>query len=105
MEQRRWMFLSNHAHVLVALEADPDVLLRDVAVLVGITERAVHQVIVDLEVAGVVARTRVGRRNHYTINRAAHLRHPLEADVAVGALLDLVLGTRPNRRPRATKEQ
>ncbi|MDQ5841809.1 MAG: MarR family transcriptional regulator [Chloroflexota bacterium] len=105
MEQRRWMFLSNHAHVLVALEADPDVLLRDVAVLVGITERAVHQVIVDLEVAGVVARTRVGRRNHYTINRGARLRHPLEADVAVGALLDLVLGTRHNRRPRATTEQ
>lgn len=105
MEQRRWMFLSNHAHVMVALEADPDVRLRDVAALVGITERAVQKVIVDLELAGVVARTRVGRRNHYTINRGARLRHPLEADVVVGALLDLVLGTRRGRRPRATKEQ
>jgi len=103
MELRQWTFLSNHAHVMVALEADPDVLLRNVAALVGITERAVHQIIVDLELAGVVARTRVGRRNHYTINRVARLRHPLEADVAVGALLDLVLGTRHNRRPRATK--
>ena len=99
------MFLSNHAHVMVALEADPDVRLRDVATLVGITERAVHQVIVDLELAGVIVRTRVGRRNHYTINRAARLRHPLEADVAVGALLDLVLETRRNRRPRDSKEQ
>src|SRR5665647_696331 len=105
MEQRRWMFLSNHAHVMVALETDPDVLLRDVSALVGITERAVHQIIVDLELAGVVARTRVGRRNHYTINRTARLRHPLEAGVAVGALLDLVLGTHHNRRPRATKRQ
>ena len=105
MELRQWTFLSNHAHVMVALEADPDVLLRNVAALVGITERAVHQIIVDLELAGVVARTRVGRRNHYTINHAARLRHPLEADVAVGALLDLVLGTRHNHRPRATKEQ
>lgn len=84
------MFLSNHAHVMVALAADPDVRLRDVATLVGITERAVQQIVVDLELAGVVVRTRVGRRNHYAINRAARLRHPLEADVAVGALLDLV---------------
>ena len=94
MESRHWTFLSNHAHVMVALEADPDIRLRDVAVLVGITERAVQQVVVDLELAGVVVRTRVGRRNHYTINRAARLRHPLEADVAVGALLDLVPATR-----------
>ena len=99
MESRHWMFLSNHAHVMVALEADPDVRLRDVAALVGITERAVHQIIVDLELAGVVVRTRVGRRNHYAINRAARLRHPLEADVAVGALLDLVLDARGNRLP------
>ena len=99
------MFLSNHAHVMVALEADPDILLRDVANLVGITERAVHQIIVDLDLAGVVVRTKVGRRNHYTINRAALLRHPLEADVAVGDLLDLVLGPRKYRQPRATKGQ
>jgi DNA-binding MarR family transcriptional regulator len=103
MESRQWMFLSNHAHVMVALAADPDIRLRDVATLVGITERAVQQVVVDLEDAGVVVRTRVGRRNHYTINRAARLRHPLEADVAVGALLELVLDTRSSRRSRATK--
>lgn len=93
MESRHWTFLSNHAHVMVTLAADPDVRLRDVAALVGITERAVQQVVVDLELAGVVVRTRVGRRNHYTINRAARLRHPLEADVALGALLDLVPAT------------
>ena len=103
MESRQWMFLSNHAHVMVALAADPDIRLRDVATLVGITERAVQQVVVDLEDAEVVVRTKVGRRNHYTINRAARLRHPLEADVGVGALLDLVLDTRRNRRSRATK--
>lgn len=103
MKLRQWMFLSNHAHVMVALEADPDARLRDVATLVGITERAVSQIIVDLELAGVVVRTRVGRRNHYTINRAALLRHQLEADVAVGDLLDLVLGPRKSRRSRAAK--
>ena len=85
---------------MVALEADPDVLVRDVAALVGITERAVHQIIVDLELAGLVARTRVGRRNHYTINRGAHLRHPLEADVAVCPLLDLVRPTRHRQTAR-----
>ena len=98
MESRHWTFLSNHAHVMVALAADPDIRLRDVATRVGITERAVQQIVFDLELAGVVVRTRVGRRNHYTINRAARLRHPLEADVVVGALLDLVLDTRRNRQ-------
>ena len=96
MESRHWTFLSNHAHVMVALHADPDIRLRDVAALVGITERAVLQIVVDLELAGAVVRTRVGRRNHYTINRAARLRHPLEADVAVSALLDLVPAARRN---------
>jgi len=87
---------------MVAVAADPDIRLRDVATLVGITERAVQQVVVDLEDAGVVVRTRVGRRNHYMINRAARLRHPLEADVAVGALLDILLDTRGSRQSYAT---
>jgi len=99
MESRHWTFLSNHAHVMVALAADPDIRLRDVATRVGITERAVQQIVVDLELAGIVVRTRVGRRNHYTINPAARLRHPLEADVAVGAFLDLVRDAHRNRQP------
>ena len=85
-----WTFLTNHAHVLVCLAADPEARLRDVAERVGITERAVQGIVADLEAAGVVTRVRAGRRNHYTIHGERPLRHPLESHRTVGALLKLV---------------
>ena len=39
-EERPWHFLTNHAQVLLAIADDPDTRLRDVAQIVGITERA-----------------------------------------------------------------
>ncbi|MCB0909865.1 MAG: winged helix-turn-helix transcriptional regulator [Nocardioidaceae bacterium] len=88
-----WTFLSNHGHVLVCLGQDSEVRIRDVADKVGITERAVQQIIADLEAAGFVTRTRTGRRNHYRVRRAGRFRHPLERRVTVGEFLDLVGGT------------
>ena len=85
-----WTFLSNHGPVLVCLGQDPEVRVRDVAARVGITERAVQQIIADLEEAGFVTRTRTGRRNHYRVRRAGRFRHPLERRVKVGEFLDLV---------------
>ncbi len=85
-----WTFLTNHTHVLVCLARDPDMLLRDVAVLVGITERAVQKIVLDLINAGVLERERVGRRNHYRINAMAPLRHPIESHRRVGDILKLV---------------
>ncbi len=87
-----WTFLSNHAHVLVCLARDPTSRLRDVAQLVGITERAAHRIVTELEQAGIVLRTREGRRNRYQINPEAALRHPLENQRTVGGLLELLLG-------------
>ena len=96
-----WTFLTNHGHVLVCLAADPDLVLRDVATRVGITQRAVQQIVADLETAGVIARVRVGRRNRYVICRERGFRHRLEAGVTIGAFLDLVSvdGARPDCRP------
>jgi DNA-binding Lrp family transcriptional regulator len=91
---RQWTFLSNHAHVLVCLAADPDSRLRDVAASVGITERAVQKIVGDLEEAGVIERVRTGRRNSYRLHPSSPLRHPLEAHRTVGALLSAVLDTR-----------
>lgn len=83
-------YLSNHAHVLVCLAADPESQLRNLAGLVGITERAVQPIIADLEAAGVLERTRAGRRNRYRIDKLARLRHSHEAHCTVGGLLDWV---------------
>ena len=55
-----WTFLSNHTHVLVCLQRDPELTLRDVAARIGITERAVQRLVADLEAAGVLRRWRDG---------------------------------------------
>lgn len=89
-ERLRFAFLSNHAHVLLALARDPAVRVRDIAVSVGMTERAVTRILTDLEEAGVIVRERVGRRNHYDIVRDVPLGHPLEAHANVDALLALL---------------
>ncbi|NIH65578.1 helix-turn-helix transcriptional regulator [Modestobacter marinus] len=94
-----WTFLSNHGHVLVSLALDPDVRMRDVAALVGITERAVQMIVRDLEDAGFVVRQRVGRRNRYTVVTRGHFRHPLEDHVRVGDFLALVTGDRTPAQP------
>lgn len=89
-EGRGWTFLTNHAHVLLCLAADPDVLLREVAEQVGITERAAQLIVADLEHAGYITRTRIGRRNHYAVKGRRRLRHPLEAHRSVQVLLDIL---------------
>jgi DNA-binding transcriptional ArsR family regulator len=88
---RHWTFLSNHGHVLVCLARDPEARLRDVALSVGITERAVQKIVSDLEDAGVVERLRDGRRNRYRLHPERPLRHPIESHRTVGALLTMVL--------------
>ena len=90
-----WTFLSNHGHVLVCLHRTPDARLRDVAEQVGITERAAQQIVADLEAAGYLERSRVGRRNRYAVHVTGRLRHPLEAGVRVGDLLNLVENASP----------
>ncbi|MEW9528052.1 helix-turn-helix transcriptional regulator [Microbispora sp. NPDC049125] len=89
-----WSFLTNHAHVLLAIARDPDARLRDVAEQTGITERAVQGIVSDLEAAGYLRRERVGRRNHYTIDSLARSGHPSERNLVVGELLALSDGDR-----------
>ena len=62
-----WRFFTNHAHVLACLADDPEARLREIADRVGVTERAAHDLIGDLERSGYVRIHRVGRRNHYEV--------------------------------------
>lgn len=87
---RDWTFLTNHAHVLLAVAQEPDTRVRDLALLVGVTERTAMQIIVDLEQGGYIRREKVGRRNRYHIDREHPLRHPLEEHHDIGALLQAV---------------
>ncbi|WP_106181155.1 helix-turn-helix transcriptional regulator [Prauserella shujinwangii] len=83
-----WTFLTNHGHVLLCLASDSRLTMRELALKVGITERAVQGIVADLVEGGYLTRAKVGRRNSYTVNAQGRLRHPLEADHTVGALID-----------------
>jgi DNA-binding transcriptional ArsR family regulator len=85
-----WTFLSNHAHVVICLSRDSNLRLRDLAQLVGITERGIHRVLSELEDAEIIEKFRDGRRNYYKINYKAYLRHPLEHHATVGDLIGIL---------------
>ena len=85
-----WTFLTNHSHVLLCLYHNPDMRLRDVARLVGITERMVQKIVADLAGAGYLEITKEGRCNHYRVNADLKLRHPLEMHHTVGELLEIL---------------
>jgi len=89
-----WTFLTNHAHVLICVAENNTVRLRDVADLVGITERAAQRIIAELEETGYLERSRDGRRNVYRLNQQLPLRHPLDSDHRVGELLTLLTNPR-----------
>lgn len=89
-EGHGFTYLTNHSHVLVALDTDPELRVRDLAALVGITERAVQRILADLEEGGAIKVERIGRRNRYRIQRSGRLRHPLEEHCTIGGLLSWV---------------
>jgi hypothetical protein len=94
----RWDFLTNHAHVLLAISQDPGIRLRDIAAAVGITERSAHKILSELVEEGYVLRERHGRRNRYKVKPERPLRHPLVQDREVGELLGVLM--RPRRPAR-----
>lgn len=85
-----WTFFSNHGHVMVCLARNHEARLRDVAVDVGITERAVQKIVKDLQDAGFLTVSKQGRCNRYRISKRRSLRHGLESHCTVGKLLALV---------------
>ena len=88
----RWTFLTNHAHVIILLARHPDMVLREVATRVGITERAVQRIVAELEEEGYIRREKAGRQNTYRLNLNRPLRHPIEGHRTVGDVVKVVVG-------------
>ena len=82
-----WRFVTNHAHVLACIAADPEARLRDIAAVIGITERTAGQIVSELEQAGYLTKTRTGRRNVYEVHDDLPLRHPQHRHHTVGDLI------------------
>jgi DNA-binding MarR family transcriptional regulator len=88
-DRSRWKFLTNHAHVLICLSRRPNARTRDLAEWIGITDRAAQRIVAELQRAGFLTHTRVGRGKRYKVLASRPLRHPLQAGYTVRALLDL----------------
>jgi DNA-binding Lrp family transcriptional regulator len=85
-----WTFLTNHAQVLVCIAHDPGIRLREIGDTVGITERAVHRIVGELETSGYISRERVGRRNRYTVQSDLPIPDLVASEHRVGDLLGVL---------------
>ena len=83
-------FLTNHGKTLLLIAQDPRIRLRDIAGLLGITERATHRIVAELARAGYVNREREGRRNVYSLRTHLPLGLPIQRDIDIGSLLAVV---------------
>ena len=98
-------FLTNHAHVLQVVSAEPTVRLRDIAQTVGVTERTAAQIVSDLEKAGYLTKTRDGRRNHYKVHEQLPLRHPQHRHHTVGELIRFLQAPQDSPRRGRSRRQ
>jgi hypothetical protein len=85
-----WTLLTGHGHVLVEIARSPNARIRDLGAAAGITERTAQAIVTDLEAAGYITRTRVGRRTHYTVKPDSPFRHQAQEGLRVGPFLDLL---------------
>ena len=90
-----WTFVTNHGRVLLAVAVDPTRTIRQIAAEVGITERAVHRIIVALTNAGYLERTRAGRRVHNRVNLHQIHVESLERAATVRELSALLAAAAP----------
>lgn len=86
-----WLFLTNQARVLLYIAQNPASTARKIAQAVGITERATQRLIRDLDDAGYITRTRVGRHNEYLVHRDQPVSGEVIGDVPVSALIDCLM--------------
>ena len=91
-----WSFITNHGRVLAVIAMRLGGTAREIGDAAGITERAAHRIINELEEAGYVTKTRVGRQNSYRIDPDVPLKDDIST-AAVGELL-VVLGWRRGRK-------
>ena len=93
---REWSLITNHGLVLAAISRNSKKTIRQMGDEVGITERTAYGIVVDLEKAGYIKRTKVGTRNIYTINHDMPLVNRL-SDASVGDMLKLFGWQQPNK--------
>ena len=87
---KAWRFLTNHGHVFLVIAGDGDLRIRDIADMVGITERAAHSIVQDLIEEGYVSVMKEGRRNRYEVHPELPFRHPNLRDHDIGEIVHIL---------------
>jgi MarR family len=87
---RDFAFITNHGKALLLIADDPRIRMRDIAARLGITERATQSIVADLAKTGYIDRSRVGRRNLYTVSTHLPLGLPIQRDSDIGSLLAIL---------------
>lgn len=84
---KKWNFLSNYGLVLTHLFQNPRATLREIARGTDLTERAVYQIVRDLEEHGFIGKKRVGRRNIYNVNESALFSFPVYQNLNIAQMI------------------
>ncbi len=83
---KKWNFLSNYGLITTHIAQNPRATLREIARGTDLTERAVYQIVRDLEEGGFIRKKRVGRRNIYTLVEDKLFSHAVYGDLNVAQL-------------------
>ena len=103
MAKAKWNFLTNYARVLICIAHDPGVRLRDIAAIVGITERSAYGIVTALTEDGYVVKERDGRRNRYQIQAHLPLGETISREPTLGEVLDLLVDTDAHTRQKTRR--
>jgi DNA-binding transcriptional ArsR family regulator len=98
---RSWTFLTNHAHVLLAVARNPEATITEIEAAAEISRRSTFRILADLQKAGYVARVRRGRSNHYELNPNLPLEDPLVDQEPLSELIALL----PRHAERASSSR
>lgn len=85
-----WSLLTNHARLLLLIDHEPGLRVRDMAEWLHLSERGTALILRDLREAGYVTSRREGRRVYYTVVPSKPLRSELVKHQTVGQLLQLL---------------
>jgi len=88
---RHWTLLTNHGACLLLIASRADMTVSEVAGMLRVTERSATRILADLRTDGYLIVRREGRRNRYSVNLDAPLRHPIGENFSAGDLLGGIL--------------
>jgi DNA-binding MarR family transcriptional regulator len=95
-----WSLHTNHGRLLLAIENEPGLRVRDMAERLEMSERGVAKILRDLRQAGYVTSRREGRRVYYSVVPERPMRRDALRHQTVGQLLRLLAASEGSREKR-----